>query len=89
MSRNENPIWEPSAPLMLSVFQAHVLLGLCEKTVRNLIDAGELTARRVGDRLLIPRSAIEVFIRKDHVMTKEKEEEKGTVRAVPKFNKEK
>jgi excisionase family DNA binding protein len=72
MRQQENPNWQPDAPLMFSVFQTHVLLGLCEKTIRNLIDAGELTARRVGDRLLIPRSSIESFIKRDHVTRKEK-----------------
>ena len=75
MNERENPSWMPHAPLLLSVFQAAALLNVCPKTVRNLVACGELVGRRIGDRLLIPRTSIETFIKRDHVTRKGKDDE--------------
>jgi excisionase family DNA binding protein len=72
MSEQENASWMPDAPLLLSIFQVAALLGLCPKTIRNLIKANELVGRRVGSRLLVPRTSVESFVRKDHLTHKEK-----------------
>jgi excisionase family DNA binding protein len=71
VSRNENANWIPYAPLLLSIFQAAVLLGVSTSTVKNLLRSGELVRRKVGTRTLIPRTSVENFVRKDHQTHKE------------------
>jgi excisionase family DNA binding protein len=66
MSEQQNANWAPDAPLLLTVFQVAALLNVCPKTVRNLIAARELVGRRVGSRVLVPRTSVESFVRKDH-----------------------
>ena len=54
-------------PIALSVSQAAASLGLGLTTVKHLVASGELGSIRVGRRVLIPRSALHVFIeRKQH-----------------------
>ena len=60
-----------SAALMLSTFQASILLGCSEKTVCRLVVHGELIGRRVGRLLRIPRSSIDSFLRRDHLTGEE------------------
>lgn len=55
-----------SAALMLSTFQASILLGLSEKTVCRLVVKGELISRRVGRLVRIPRSSVDSFLKRDH-----------------------
>jgi excisionase family DNA binding protein len=71
MSEQDNVNWMPDAPLLLSIFQVAALLGVCPKTVRNLIAAGELPRRRIGSRLLVPRASVENFVKRDHQTHKE------------------
>jgi excisionase family DNA binding protein len=61
----ENPDWKPE-PLLISVCQAAVLIGVSERTVKNLLKRGELVRRKVGRRTLIPRTSIQAFLKKDH-----------------------
>lgn len=41
-------------------------LGISLRTLDYMIERGELPARRVGRRVLIPRAALELFARHDH-----------------------
>jgi excisionase family DNA binding protein len=59
------------AALMLSTFQASILLGLSEKTVCRLVVRGELIGRRVGRLLRIPRTSIDSFLKRDHLTGEE------------------
>lgn len=61
----------PDAPLLLSILQTAALLGVCPKTIRNLIQAGELPRRRIGSRLLVPRASVENFMKRDHPTKKD------------------
>jgi excisionase family DNA binding protein len=47
---------------LLRVGEVAVALGVCEKTVRRLIDAGELPATRVGRLVRVKASAVGAFI---------------------------
>lgn len=58
--------WQPDTPLMFTKRQASLLLSLSVNTVSNLIKTKQLTARKVGSKVLIPRSSIEAFTRHDH-----------------------
>jgi len=50
------------APQVLTIREAAQVLRLAENTVYAAIHRGELPARRVGRRLLIPREALERFL---------------------------
>jgi len=52
--------------LLISRREAAIALGVCLRTLDYLIARGELAARRVGRRVLIPRTALEQFSRRDH-----------------------
>lgn len=52
--------------LLISRREAAIALGVCLRTLDYLIARGELPARRLGRRILIPRSALEQFVRRDH-----------------------
>ena len=45
---------------------AATALGICVRTVDNLIACKELRARKVGRRTLIPVPELERFVRRDH-----------------------
>lgn len=50
-------------PLVLSPREAGVLLGVSDKHVREMIDAGHLARLPgVGKRVLIPRASVEAFV---------------------------
>jgi excisionase family DNA binding protein len=69
LNQMENPDWKPE-PLLLSVCQVAVLIGVSERTVKNLLAHGELVRRKVGRRTLVPRSSVMAFLKRDHA-TKE------------------
>jgi excisionase family DNA binding protein len=46
--------------------EAALTLGLSLRTIDNLIATKELTARRIGRRVLIPASALRALLRCDH-----------------------
>jgi excisionase family DNA binding protein len=58
--------WMPDAPLLLTIPQTAALLNVCPKTIRKLISRRELVARRIGARVLVPRTSIDSFVKKDH-----------------------
>lgn len=50
--------------LLVARREAAVVLGVCLRTVDYLIARGELPVRRVGRRVLVPRSELEKFVRR-------------------------
>jgi excisionase family DNA binding protein len=48
--------------LLLSKHEAAQMLGVSLRTLEYLISRGEITTRRIGRRVLISRSALEVFV---------------------------
>ena len=57
------------APLLVSKRDAAAMLSLCVRTVDKLIATKQLSARKVGKRILIPYSALVQFARRDHITT--------------------
>lgn len=55
--------------LVYSLPQAAMATSLCQRTLRNLIDAGELKACFVGNRILIPRASLEEMLSRRRVST--------------------
>lgn len=49
--------------LLLSKYEAARLLGLSVRSLEHLISRKEIPTRRIGRRVLIPRSAAESFAR--------------------------
>ncbi len=49
-------------PLAYNVVDAAKLLGIGHNTARALIASGELHHRRVGRRILVPRTALEAYL---------------------------
>jgi excisionase family DNA binding protein len=68
-----------SASLLVSKKDAAQALGVCVRTVENLLSAHALPARRIGRRVLIPRRALEQFARRDHNPKKAPDASTGTV----------
>jgi excisionase family DNA binding protein len=66
MSEETNFGWQPDTPLMFTRRQASLLLSLSVNTIGNLIKTKQLIGRKVGRKVLIPRSSIEAFTRRDH-----------------------
>jgi excisionase family DNA binding protein len=66
MSEETNFGWRSDTPLMFTKRQASLLLSLSVNTVSNLIKTKQLIGRKVGSKVLIPRSSIEAFTRRDH-----------------------
>ena len=56
--------------LNVSVSEAARRLGVCARTVANLIQAKELISRRIGRRRVIPVAELERFNRRDHPVPK-------------------
>jgi excisionase family DNA binding protein len=52
--------------LAVSMQEAGRLIGVCKRTITNLVNAKELPSRKIGRRRLIPVSAIQSFLRHDH-----------------------
>lgn len=57
---------EPIERLAYTKAEAASALGLCLRTIDNLIAAKELTTRKIGRRVLIPASALRSLLRCDH-----------------------
>jgi hypothetical protein len=51
-------------PLVRSRKSAAIELGICVRSIDNLIKAGELKSVLIGRRRMIPTSALESFIRR-------------------------
>ena len=56
-----------SESILISKKETARLLGVSLRTVDNLIARRELSVRRVGRRVLVPRHVLEKFCRRDHV----------------------
>ncbi len=54
-------------PLLVSKKEAATLLGVCLRTIDNLIGTRQLPCRRIGKRVLIPYSSLVAFARRDHL----------------------
>lgn len=54
------------AVLAVGTAEAARRLGVCERTIVNLVRAKELVSRKIGRRRVIPISALEAFLRRDH-----------------------
>jgi excisionase family DNA binding protein len=51
------------APLTYKAEEAAVVIGVCDKTVRELVREGVLpVVPHLGNRVLIPRAAVEAFV---------------------------
>jgi len=60
--------WEAERPpLLVSKRDASALLGVCLRTIDNLIGTKQLPSRRIGKRVLIPYSSLVAFARRDHI----------------------
>jgi excisionase family DNA binding protein len=52
--------------LAVSIEQAAEMIGVCGKTVRNLIASKELPSRKIGRRRVVRVRDLEAFLRGDH-----------------------
>ncbi len=52
--------------LALSRKDAAAALGVSLRTIDYLLARGELRGRRIGRRIVIPKSALEALLRRDH-----------------------
>jgi excisionase family DNA binding protein len=53
-------------PLLVSTTEAARLLGISERTLRELIYTGELARVMVRGRSMVRRSSLEAFVKKSH-----------------------
>ncbi|MFL6435990.1 MAG: helix-turn-helix domain-containing protein [Terriglobales bacterium] len=60
---------EVQPKLLYSKAEAARMLSLSLRTIDYLIATGELTARRVGRRVLLSYNSLTLFTRKDHLET--------------------
>jgi excisionase family DNA binding protein len=61
-------------PLLLSKAEVASRLGICLRTVGNLIRARELSIVKIGRRVFVPARELNNFVRRDH-LTKAVEEQ--------------
>ena len=68
---NSAPLHKTQAQpkLLYSKAEAAQMLSLSLRTIDYLIATGELTARRIGRRVLLAHNALVLFTRKDHLET--------------------
>ena len=52
--------------LVYTIPQVADMLMVCQKTIRRLVVRGELVHRRIGTRILIPKTALENFVKRHH-----------------------
>jgi len=57
---------ERSQLIALSKQEAAQMLGVSPRTIDRLIALKELQVRRLGRRVLIPKTALESFLHRDH-----------------------
>ena len=64
---NQFYCWSSSVEqLFQSKKQAARILGVSERTLHKLIVTGQLKAKRIGRRVLIPSDALGKFVKQDH-----------------------
>lgn len=54
-------------PLLVSKKDAAKALGVCLRTVDNLLSAKQLACVRIGKRVLVKYASLVAFTRRDHV----------------------
>ena len=59
----------PLTPILVSVKDGAALLGVCSRTVQNLIAAKKLKVRKVGRRTLLSYRELLTFAQHDHSTT--------------------
>ena len=59
----------PVEKLTVNRFEAAEMLSISLRTLDYLLACGELRARRVGRRVLIPREELQRFLRRDHELS--------------------
>jgi excisionase family DNA binding protein len=64
MERNHTAQVCPSRTQLISINDAAKRLGVCRKTVENLIGRKQLRTVRIGRRVMIRESDLESFIRR-------------------------
>ena len=57
-----------SEVLAVGIAEAARRIGVCPRTITNLIRAKELVSRKIGRRRVIPVSGLQAFLRHDHVV---------------------
>jgi len=67
LTYTENRTAPDRQPLLISKKEAAHLLGVCLRTVDYLVAAKELSAIRVGKRVLVKYASLVAFTRRDHV----------------------
>jgi excisionase family DNA binding protein len=55
-----------SEPIAVNKQEAAQMLGVSLRTIERLIALKELHVRRLGRRVLVPRTSLENFLRSDH-----------------------
>jgi excisionase family DNA binding protein len=65
MRPNVQTDWMPE-PALLSLKQSAAYLNVSERTIRNLLNRGELVRRRIGGRTLVPLTSLQSFLKRDH-----------------------
>jgi len=55
-----------SEPIAVNKLEAAQMLGVSLRTIERLIALKELQVRRLGRRVLIPRTSLDNFLRNDH-----------------------
>ena len=53
-------------PILVSVRDAANLLGVCPRTIQNLVIRKELSVRKLGRRTLLSYRELQAFARRDH-----------------------
>jgi excisionase family DNA binding protein len=54
-------------PMLVGKREAARVLSVSVRTLEHLIAAKQITVRRVGRRVLVPRKELEKFSRRDHI----------------------
>jgi excisionase family DNA binding protein len=62
----DTPEQPAASVLAVSVEEAARLLGVSPRTIQNLIFNRQLLSRKIGKRTVIPMTALQNFLRKDH-----------------------
>jgi excisionase family DNA binding protein len=54
--------------LAFSIQETARRLGVCPRTIANLVRNKQLLSRKIGRRRLIPVASLEAFLRQDHAI---------------------
>jgi excisionase family DNA binding protein len=59
---------KPFDPILVSVKDAAGLLGVCPRTIQNLVIRKELSTRKLGRRTLLSYRELQSFAKHDHAI---------------------